>query len=166
MAVARSTAALLMLCLAFAQTAMAQSAVGKLSDEKLMGYLAKDGVPTGTVAWQTFRQVTLTAKAKDGKTLLPEFSPALKALDGKEIRIYGFVLPLSTGARQTHFLVSPLPSHCPYCVDQGPDSMIEVFSKEPIEYTQWEPMVFAGKLELVNDPYLFFRVTQGVPVKP
>ena len=89
----------------------------------------------------------------------------LKALDKREVKIYGFVLPLSTSQKQKHFLISPLPSHCPFCVDQGPDSMIEVIAKSAVEYSPWEPIVLSGKLELVNDQYLFYRLTNGEVVK-
>ena len=47
----------------------------KISDDQLLSYLPKDGVPQGTVPWLTFRQVKLVEQKKDGKTtLLPEFA--------------------------------------------------------------------------------------------
>ena len=63
------------------------------------------------------------------------------------------------------FLLSPLPSHCPFCVNQGPDSMVEVVAKTAVEYNQWEPIVMTGKLELVFDQYLFYRLNNAEPVK-
>ena len=141
---------------------------GKIPDEQLMSFIGKDAVPAGTIPWQLLRQVKLVdAKQKGAKAaaMLPEFSAQLKALDSKEVKIYGFVLPLSTSPKQKHFLISPLPSHCPFCVDQGPDSMVEVLAKDAVDYSPWEPIVISGKLELVNDQYLFYRLTNAEMVK-
>lgn len=141
---------------------------GKIADEQLFSYVGKDPLPPGTIAWQLLRQVKLVeAKQKGAKAaaMRPEFSTQIKALDNKEVKVYGFVLPLSTSQKQTHFLISPLPSHCPFCVNQGPDSMIEVVAKNPVEYSPWEPVVISGKLELVNDQYLFYRLSNAETVK-
>ncbi|MBL8511638.1 MAG: DUF3299 domain-containing protein [Betaproteobacteria bacterium] len=141
---------------------------GQISDDQLLSYIGKEPPPPGTLAWQLLRQVKLVeVTPRDAKgTMRPEFSAAVKVLDKQPVKLYGFVLPLSTGGKQTHFLLSPLPTHCPYCVSQGPDSMVEVLAKSPVEYNQWEPIVVSGKLELVNDPYLFYRLTNAEVVKP
>ena len=97
--------------------------------------------------------------------MIPEFGPQIRELDKQEVKLYGFVLPLSTSAKQKHFLLSPLPSHCPFCVNQGPDSMVEVVAKAGVEYNQWEPIVVTGRLELVNDQYLFYRLNNAEQVK-
>lgn len=149
-------------------SAAAVNPPGQVPDEQLFSFIGKDPLPPGTIAWQLLRQVKLVeGKQKGAKAaaMLPEFSPQLKALDKQDVKIYGFVLPLSTSQKQKHFLISPLPSHCPFCVNQGPDSMVEVIAKNPIDYSPWEPIVISGKLELVNDQYLFYRLTNGEAVK-
>ncbi|MBL8521470.1 MAG: DUF3299 domain-containing protein [Betaproteobacteria bacterium] len=167
--------AMAMLALFATGLALAQSGAGtpspapaaKVSDEQLLSYLPKDGAPAGTIPWLTLRQVKLVEEKKDGKTLLkPEFAKAVKDLDNKTVRLYGFVLPLSTTTKQKHFLLSPLPTHCPFCVSQGPDSLIEVMAKIPVEFNQWDPVVVSGKLELVQDSSLFYRLLDAEPVKP
>ena len=152
-----------------ASRAAAVNPPGKIADEQLFGFIGKDPLPPGTIPWQLLRQVKLVeGKQKGAKAaaMRPEFSPQLKEFDNREVKIYGFVLPLSTGQKQKHFLISPLPSHCPFCVDQGPDSMVEVVARNPVEYSQWEPIVISGKLELVNDQYLFYRLTDAETVRP
>ena len=159
---------MLLCCSLYTAPTSAVNPPGQIPDEKLFGYIGKDPLPPGTLPWQLLRQVKLVeskAKGATAATLLPEFSAELKALDKQEVKIYGFVLPLSTSPKQKHFLISPLPSHCPFCVDQGPDSMIEVVAKIAVEYSPWEPVVLSGKLELVNDQYLFYRLTNGQLVK-
>lgn len=148
------------------------NAPGKIPDEQLFGFIGKDPLPPGTIPWQVLRQVKLVedkpkdAKdAKKGPTMRPEFGPRIVELDKQTVKLYGFVMPLSTSPRQKHFLLSPLPSHCPYCVYQGPDSLVEVVAKTPVEYNQWEPIVVSGKFELVRDPQLFYRLTDAESVK-
>ena len=179
--------ALTTLATAMVNNAYAQQPPGKLSDDQLMGYIGKDPLPPGTIPWQLLRQVKLVeTKLKDAKTatkeavketkgaavsfaatpnMIPEFGPQIRELDKQEVKLYGFVLPLSTSAKQKHFLLSPLPSHCPFCVNQGPDSMVEVVAKAGVEYNQWEPIVVTGRLELVNDQYLFYRLNNAEQVK-
>lgn len=152
-----------------ADAASAVNPPGKIADDQLMSYISKDPLPPGTIPWQLLRQVKLAeGKQKGAKAaaMLPEFSAQLKELDNKEVKIYGFVLPLSTSQKQKHFLISPLPSHCPFCVDQGPDSMVEVIAKSALDYSPWEPVIISGKLELVNDQYLFYRLSNAELVKP
>jgi hypothetical protein len=159
---------LAILCAFLSSPSSAVNPPGKIPDEQLFGFIGKDPLPAGTVPWQLLRQVKLVeGKQKGAKAaaMLPEFSPQLKALDKQDVKIYGYVLPLSTSQKQKHFLISPLPSHCPFCVDQGPDSMVEVVTKEAVEYSPWEPIMISGKLELVNDQYLFYRLSNGAAVK-
>lgn len=150
---------------------------GKIADEQLFGFIGKDPLPAGTIPWQILRQVKLVEgigkdvpkaankAAGAAPSMRPEFSPKVLELDKKEVKLYGFVMPLSTAPKQTHFLLSPLPTHCPYCVYQGPDSLVEVIAKIPVEFNQWEPIVVTGKFELVSDPQLFYRLTNAQSVK-
>lgn len=155
-------------CALLANPAAAINPPGSVPDEQLFSFIGKDPLPPGTVPWQLLRQVKLVeGKQKGAKAaaMLPEFSAELKALDKRDVKIYGFVLPLSTSQKQKHFLLSPLPSHCPFCVNQGPDSMVEVVARNPVDFSPWDPIVISGKLELVNDQYLFYRLTDGEAVK-
>lgn len=155
--------------IAFAQApgSSATPAPGKIADDQLLSYLPKDGAPQGTLPWLTFRQVKLVEQKKDGKTtLMPEFAKVLRDLDNKPVKLYGFVLPLSTTPKQKHFLLSPLPTHCPFCVSQGPDSLVEVMARIPVDFNAFDPVVVAGRLELVNDSSLFYRLLDAEPVKP
>ncbi|MEO8384173.1 MAG: DUF3299 domain-containing protein [Betaproteobacteria bacterium] len=159
---------LLMWCVFHSALVSAANPPGQIPDDKLLGYIGKESLPAGTIPWQLLRQVKLIEGKQNGAkapVMLPEFSAALKALDKQDVKIYGYVLPLSTSQKQKHFLISPLPSHCPFCVDQGPDSMIEVVAKNAVEFSPWEPVVLSGKLELVNDQYLFYRLSNGEVVK-
>ena len=110
----------------------------------------------------------LTAvKTKTEKNrILPDFGPVIQALNLKSQRIQGFMMPLSPGEKQKHFLISSVPLTCSFCLPGGPESMVEVKTKIPVKYSM-EPIVVEGKFAVLkDDPYgLYYRMTQAVAVK-
>jgi hypothetical protein len=116
----------------------------------------------GTVPWRTLAEVE--AVPGRGK-LVPKFSNAILSLDNKDVRIYGFIIPLDLGADQTHFLISAVPSHCPFCMPAGPDAIVEVLSTKPVQYS-FEPVLVMGKLAVLKDDPsgLLYRMTDATPV--
>ncbi len=98
--------------------------------------------------------------------VLPVFQPEQLALNQKPQRIQGFMMPLEPGERQRHFLLSSVPLSCNFCVPGGPESMVEVRTKDPVRYTL-DPVVVEGKFAVLNDdPYgLYYRITDAVGVK-
>jgi hypothetical protein len=110
----------------------------------------------------------LTAvKTKTEKNrILPVFGADIQALSLKNQRIQGFMMPLSPGEKQNHFLVSSVPLTCAFCLPGGPESMVEVKTKTPVRYSM-EPIVVEGKFAVLkDDPYgLYYRMTEAVAVK-
>ena len=110
----------------------------------------------------------LTAvKTKTEKNrILPVFGPDIQALNLKSQRIQGFMMPLSPGEKQNHFLISSVPLTCSFCLPGGPESMVEVKTKTPVKYSM-EPVVVEGKFAVLkDDPYgLYYRMTEAVAVK-
>lgn len=99
---------------------------------------------------------------------VPQFSPELKALDGKEIRIAGFMLPLEAGKKQKRILLTRMQVTCTFCLPGGgPESVIEVHLRKPLDYT-WEGVVLTGRLLLLpDDPSsLFYRLVDAAQVTP
>jgi len=98
--------------------------------------------------------------------VLPVFSANLQALNHKNQRVQGFMMPLDPGEKQKHFIVSSVPLSCSFCLPGGPESMVEVRTKTPVRYTL-EPVVIEGKFAvLADDPYgLYYRMTDAVAVK-
>ena len=85
----------------------------------------------GTVSWRTLAEVEpVSGKGK----LVLKFSNAILSLDKTEVRVYGFMIPLGLGADQKHFLISAVPPSCAFCMPAGPDAMVEVLSKKPVQY--------------------------------
>jgi len=99
---------------------------------------------------------------------VPQFSAELKALDGKEVRIAGFMLPLEAGKKQKRILLTRMPVTCTFCLPGGgPESVIEVHLRKPLDYT-WEGVVLSGRLLLLpDDPSsLFYRLVDAAQVTP
>ncbi|WP_333845211.1 DUF3299 domain-containing protein [Pelomicrobium sp.] len=117
----------------------------------------------GVVSWRTLKQVEMV---KDKGKMVPQFSDHILALDRKEVKLQGFMLPLSAGEKQTHFILSALPPTCPFCLPAGPDSVVEVKSKVPVKFT-YEPVVLSGRFAVLkDDPMgLFYRLIDAEPVK-
>jgi len=112
--------------------------------------------------WKTLSQVE-EVKVKD--KLVPKFSAQITALDTKEVRLQGFMMPLEPGAKQKRFLLSANVPSCPFCMPGGPDSLIEVLCRKPIAFNM-EPIVISGKLSVLKDDPtgLWYRVTDAVLV--
>ena len=115
------------------------------------------------VSWKLFAQVELV-KLKD--RYVPQFSSGVAALDKKEVKVQGFMMPLEMGDKQSHFILSATPQSCAFCMPGGPESLVEVKTKKPVTYG-FEPIVLSGKLEvLTDDPTgVFYRLVDAVPAK-
>lgn len=113
------------------------------------------------VSWKLLSQVELV-KQKD--RYVPQFSSDVAALNKKEVKVQGFMLPLQMGDKQSHFVLTAMPQTCSFCMPGGPESMVEVKSKQPVKYT-FDAVVLTGKLEVLKeDPTgIFYRLTDAVP---
>ena len=98
--------------------------------------------------------------------ILPVFPANVQALDKKNQRVQGFMMPLEPGEKQKHFLLSSVPLSCSFCLPGGPESMVEVKTKTPVKYSL-EVVVVEGPFSvLADDPYgLYYRMTDAVAVK-
>ncbi len=102
----------------------------------------------------------------DKNKVVPVYNPAQLALNQKTQRVQGFMMPLEPGEKQTHFLLSSVPLSCNFCMPGGPESMVEVKTRDPVRYTL-DPVTVEGKFAVLSDdPYgLYYRVTEAVGVK-
>jgi len=113
------------------------------------------------VSWKLLAQVELV-KMKD--RYLPQFSSSISALDSKEVKVQGFMMPLEMGDKQSHFILSAMPQSCAFCMPGGPEQLVEVRTKKPVKYT-FEPVVLTGKLAVLKDDPtgVFYRLTDAQP---
>ncbi|HVE48259.1 MAG TPA: DUF3299 domain-containing protein [Casimicrobiaceae bacterium] len=117
----------------------------------------------GIVSWRTLAQVT---PVKQGNKMVPEFAKEVLALDRKDMRVQGFMIPLDVGDKQKRFLLTAVPMHCSFCLPAGPDSLVEVVAKTPVKYT-FEPIVVAGRFSVLKDDStgLLYRLSDAVEVE-
>ncbi|HYD96453.1 MAG TPA: DUF3299 domain-containing protein [Noviherbaspirillum sp.] len=116
----------------------------------------------GVVSWDTLAKVK-QIKTKD--RILPEFSKEITALNDKEVKVQGFMMPLEPGEKQKHFLISLSPQACSFCLPAGPEGVIEVKSKTPVKFT-FDPVILSGKMTVLkDDPMgLYYRLNDAAPV--
>lgn len=87
---------------------------------------------------------------KLGEFEKPIFSEAAKSLHGKTITLPGYIVPFETGSRSKHLMFTSLPLNaCFFCGVGGPETVVEVFLKNEITYTD-QPMEIKGVLK-IND---------------
>ena len=112
------------------------------------------------VSWKLLAQVELV-KVKD--RYQPQFSSGVAALDAKEVKIQGFMMPLEMGDKQSHFILSATPQDCSVGMPGGPESLVDVKTKTPMAYGV-APVVLSGKLAVLkSDPTgVFYRLTDAV----
>ena len=115
----------------------------------------------GAVPWSLLSKTAI--RKIDGK-LGPDFPAALKPLNGKTVKLQGYVLPLEAGQTHKRFLLSAWSPSCPFCLTAGPEAMIEVKARKDVKHSL-DPVVVQGRLELLdNDPSgMFFRLVDAEP---
>ena len=123
----------------------------------------------GVVSWQTLAQVQ---PVKQGGKMVYEFSRDILALERKDVKVQGFMIPLDVGDKQRHFLLSAVPPHCQFCLPAGADAIIEVEARTPVAYT-FDPIVISGRFALLKDDGsgVLYKVTDAgrvevAPAKP
>jgi hypothetical protein len=117
----------------------------------------------GVVSWRTLAQVS---PVKQGNKVVPEFSKEILALDKKDTKVQGFMIPLDVGDKQKRFLLTAVPTHCSFCLPAGPDALVEVVAKTPVRYT-FEPIVVTGRFTVLKDDSagLLYRLTDATQVE-
>jgi hypothetical protein len=113
------------------------------------------------LSWKLLAQVELV-KLKD--KYVPQFASGVAALDKKEVKVQGFMMPLEMGDKQSHFILSAMPQSCAFCVPGGPEQLVEVRTRTPVKYT-FDPVVLSGKLAVLKDDPtgVFYRLTDAQP---
>lgn len=114
----------------------------------------------GFTSWRLLAQVELV---KQNSKLLPTFAQTITALDGKVVRVQGFMMPLDIGDKQRRFLLLAAPPHCSFCLPAGPDAMIEVRAKTDVRYG-FDVVSLSGKLQVLKDDPagLYYRLLDAV----
>ncbi len=105
-------------------------------------------------SWKTLGKITFIKEYDEFlgfKVDKPVFSETVKSLEGEEITIKGFIIPVEGYKSHKEFVFSAFPYNmCFFCGGAGPETVMEVEAVEGIEYTA-EPITLKGKLKLNAD---------------
>jgi len=92
-----------------------------------------------TDAWNILSEVRFETKSTgdNGYEMdVPRFSDRLKSYNGKKITLKGYLIPLSeTGDKQAYILSSLPFNSCYFCGGAGPETVIEIETKQTISFT-------------------------------
>jgi len=119
--------------------------------------------PPGTVPWEILQQAKTVQKAD--KKYGPVFTREIQSLDKRDVKLYGFMMPLDQSRMQKRFLLASFPPHCSFCMPGGPESMVEVVADKAIEFT-YEPIVVAGRMAVLENDVVYYRLTNASYVSP
>ncbi len=120
--------------------------------------------------WKTLAKITYKKEFDEFlgfKIDKPVFSEDIKALNGKEVTVKGFIIPVEGYKGHKEFILSAFPySMCFFCGGAGPESVMEVSAIEAIEYST-EAITIRGRLKLNSDDVneLMYALTDAKLVK-
>ncbi|WP_020567734.1 hypothetical protein [Neolewinella persica] len=104
--------------------------------------------------WKTLSKITYEKKFDEllgFKVDVPVFGDETKALEGKIVEVSGYIVPVEGYKSHTEFVFSAYPYNmCFFCGGAGPETVMEVTSKEPVKYST-ERIKLRGKLLLNSD---------------
>lgn len=107
-----------------------------------------------TNAWKLLSDVKIENRfdASAGyEVSYPVFGEKAKSLDGKLISLKGYMIPYEVYLGPQYFILSALPiAACFFCGGAGPETVMEVFTREAIELTH-KTIQVRGRLELNPD---------------
>lgn len=120
--------------------------------------------------WKTLSKITFKKQYDElmgFKVDVPVFSADVEKLDGEEIIIKGYVIPVEGYKSHTEFVFSAFPYNmCFFCGGAGPETVMEVTAAEPIKFST-EAIQIKGKLHLnaTDINKLIYSLTDAVMVE-
>lgn len=121
--------------------------------------------PSSEISWMTLMDITYELryfKQLDMEIYAPVFTDAVKALDGKEVTIEGFVIPFDKELEILALSANPYAS-CFFCGKASPASVISLYLKdEGKRYKMDDYIKFKGTLHLnYDDPDEFYYILRN-----
>lgn len=101
--------------------------------------------------WKTLGKISYTKQYDElmgFKVDVPVFSEDIIALEGKEVEVKGYIIPVEGYKSHKEFIFSAFPyTMCFFCGGAGPETVMDVFAKNPVEYSASQ-ITLRGRLEL------------------
>ncbi|MFT7120236.1 MAG: hypothetical protein ACJAZ9_000406 [Neolewinella sp.] len=123
-----------------------------------------------TNLWKTLSKITYEKKFDEllgFKVDVPVFSEEIQALEGKEVEVSGYIVPVEGYKSHNEFVFSAYPYNmCFFCGGAGPETVMEVTSIDPVKYST-DRVLLRGKLALNSDDInrLMYVLTDAKLVK-
>lgn len=120
--------------------------------------------------WKTLSKITYKKQFDElmgFKIDIPVFSDPVKALEGQEVTLKGYIIPVEGYKSHKEFIFSAYPYNmCFFCGGAGPETVMEVEAAEAVEYSA-EQIVLKGKLTLNDSDInrLMYLLTEATLVK-
>ena len=120
------------------------------------------------ITWELLKNVEfdeIWSEEFEAYYMVPKFSNAVKALDGKEVQIRGFIIPVDIV--QDYYVLSANPySSCFFCGQAGPESVMEIEMIKKYEGLRMDQVItFNGTLRLnVDDIYQLNYILEDAQV--
>lgn len=101
--------------------------------------------------WKTLAKITYIKEYNEimgFKVDKPVFSQDILDLEGKEIEVKGYIIPVEGYKSHKEFIFSAFPYNmCFFCGGAGPETVMEVEAMDPVKFTA-ESIRLRGKLKL------------------
>ncbi len=101
------------------------------------------------------------------KVDVPVFSKDIRAMEGKEVTVKGYVIPVEGYKSHKEFVFSAFPYNmCFFCGGAGPETVMEIEALEAVEYSA-DAITLRGKLQLNDSDInrLIYSLTDARVVK-
>lgn len=109
------------------------------------------GLQAQEFMWKTLGKITYKKEYDEMlgfKVDVPIFSNEIQKLEGKEVTIKGYIIPVEGYKSHKEFVFSAYPySMCFFCGGAGPETVMEVKAKSPVAFTA-DPITIKGVLHL------------------
>lgn len=87
--------------------------------------------------WRTLGMIKFDMQMNEANEMAvraPRTEPMIKAMEGDEVIVKGYIIPLSGKKGQNHFMFSAYPyENCFFCGKAGVESVMEVSTKDEIK---------------------------------
>lgn len=125
--------------------------------------------PAASNVWKTLSKITFKKEYDEMmgfKVDVPVFSTDVRALEGQEVTVRGYIIPVEDYGGQLEFVFSAFPYNmCFFCGGAGPETVMKVSASEEIPYTA-EAITIRGVLNLnsTDRNELMYALTGAVGV--
>jgi uncharacterized protein len=141
---------------------------GRVPDPKVKDIWQPAKTPPGGTGWSLLEQTKLIDRT-DPKTKTiytkPDFPAAVKALNGKQIKVAGWMMPLENAKAQKHWVMLGYPPGCPFHMHALPNQFIEIKADMPVPVNETKVHVMTGTLQLIgqDESGIFYRLVNARP---